>query len=110
MTISIKKSERKFPERVTSLRARMVKNLIFLSAQTTANVKNRQERVFRSKYPKYCLSGGTKNAVIKAANAAMQNTIFFFINLKAFKLAPSSIQIFATLILYYKWKVMSILK
>ena len=86
--ISNKKSERKFPASPTSLRARMVKNLIFLSAQTTAKVKNRQERVLKSKYPKYCLSGGTKKQVIKAAIADMQKTAFFFTNLKVFTLSP----------------------
>ena len=84
MFISNKNNERKLPARVTSFLARMVKNFMFLNAQTTASVKNRQERVFQSKYPKYSLSGGTKKQVAKAAIAAIKTTTFFFINLNAF--------------------------
>ena len=49
MIISNKNSERKFPDKLTSFLAKMVKNLIFLKAQTTANVKNKQESVLKSK-------------------------------------------------------------
>ena len=49
IVISSKNKERRFPVVITSFRARMVKNLIFLNAQITANVRNRQERVFQSK-------------------------------------------------------------
>ena len=49
MIISNKNSERKFPDKLTSFLAKMVKNLIFLNAQTTANVKNKQESVLKSK-------------------------------------------------------------
>ena len=86
--MSSRKRERKFPDNFTSFLARIVKKSIFLNAQTTANVKNRQERVLKSKYPTYSLSGGTKKQVIKAATAAMQKTTFFFINRNAFKLSP----------------------
>ena len=88
IVISSRKRERRFPVIFTSLRARMVKNLIFRKAQTTAKVKNKHERVFQSKYSQYALSGGTKKQVIKAAKAAMQKTAFLFINLNAFKLSP----------------------
>lgn len=47
--INIKKRDRIFPERRTSFLARMVKNLIFRRAQTTARVKNKQDKVLRSK-------------------------------------------------------------
>ena len=66
----------------TSFLARIVKNFIFLRAQTTAKVKNRQARVLQSKYDRYSLSKGTKMQVIKAANTAIENTVFFLINLK----------------------------
>ena len=49
ITISSKNSKRKFPAITTNFRARIVKNLMFLKAQTTAKVKNKQERVFQSK-------------------------------------------------------------
>lgn len=49
MIISKINNERRFPVIVTNLRARMVKNLMFLNAQITASVKNKQERVFQSK-------------------------------------------------------------
>ena len=51
--ISNKNNERRFPAKPTSFRAKIVKNLMFLNAHTTANVKNRQERVLKSKYSKY---------------------------------------------------------
>ena len=93
MTISNRKSERRLPAKFTSLRASIVKNIIFLSAHTTAKVKNRQDSVFQSKYSKYALSGGTKKQVIIAAKAAMQKTAFFFTNLNAFKVSPAQVKI-----------------
>ena len=86
--ISNKNNERRLPVKLTSFLASIVKNLIFLRAHTTANVKNKQERVFQSKYPKYSASGGTKKQVTIAANAAIQNTAFFFINRSVFKSSP----------------------
>ena len=86
----IKKSERIFPAKVTSFLASIVKNLILRRAHITAKVRKRQERVLRSKYPKYSISGGTKKQVIIATNAAMQKTVFFFMNFSAFKLSPSN--------------------
>ena len=88
ITISSKNSERRFPASNTSFLARIVKNLMFLKAQTTAKVRKRQDSVLKSKYSIYALSGGTKKQVTNAATAAMQNTRFFLINLKAFKLSP----------------------
>ena len=61
---------------------------MFLKAHTTANVKNRQERVLKSKYSKYAWSGGTRKQVTVAARKATQKMVFFFINLKAFKTSP----------------------
>ena len=90
MVISSIKSERIFPAKVTSFRAKIVKNLMFLKAHITARVKNKQERVFKSKYPRYSLSGGTKNPVTIAASAAIQNTRFFFTNLTTFKSSPTN--------------------
>ena len=49
MTISIINSERKFPAKVTSFLAKIVKNFMFLKAQTTAKVIKRQEGVLKSK-------------------------------------------------------------
>lgn len=49
MIIRSKNKERRLPASVTSFLARIVKNLIFLRAQTTAKVKKRQERVLKSK-------------------------------------------------------------
>ena len=60
--------------------ARIVKNLMFLNAHTTAKVRNKQTSVFQSKYDKYSLSGGTKKQVARAARTATQKTVFFFIN------------------------------
>ena len=50
---------------------------MFLNAQTTAKTQNKQVSVLKSKYPKYCAWGGTKNAVITAAKTAIQSTKFF---------------------------------
>ena len=83
MVISIKNKALKLPEKITSRLAIMVKNLMFLKAQITASVKNKQARVLKSKYDRYSLSMGTKKQVIIAAKAAMQKTVFFFINLIA---------------------------
>ena len=47
--MSKRNSDRRFPAKLTSFRARIVKNLMFLKAQTTAKVKNRHERVLKSK-------------------------------------------------------------
>ena len=47
--ISSKKNDRKLPAKFTSLRAKVVKKAIFLNAHTTANVKNKQDRVLKSK-------------------------------------------------------------
>jgi hypothetical protein len=88
MVMSRRKSERILPAKVTSFRAKIVKNLMLRRAQITASVKKRQDKVLRSKYPKYSLSGGTKKQVTIAADAAMQKTRFFFINLNAFKPSP----------------------
>ena len=49
MIIRKRNSERRFPAKPTSFLARIVKNLMFLNAQITASVKNRQERVIQSK-------------------------------------------------------------
>ena len=49
MTISSKNSERRLPESFTIFLARIVKKSIFLKAQTTAKVINKQVRVLRSK-------------------------------------------------------------
>ena len=90
--ISKTNSERRLPARSTSFRERMVKNLMFLKAQITAKVRNKQESVFQSKYSRYALSGGTKKHETTAASAAMQKTTFFFKNLMSFldffKLSP----------------------
>ena len=80
MKISIKNKPLTVPESKTIFRATMVKNLMFLSAQTTARVKNKQDKVLKSKYEKYSLSGGTKKQVISAATAAIHKTVFFFMN------------------------------
>ena len=89
MNISIKYKLLRLPENNTSLRATIVKNLMFLNAQITASVKNKQAKVFQSKYVRYSLSGGTKKLVAIAAIAATQNTVFFFINLKTAIRMPS---------------------
>lgn len=60
--------------------ASAVKNLIFLSAQTTASTQKRQVSVFQSKYSKYFSSGGTIQLVITAASVAIQSTAFFLRN------------------------------
>ena len=49
MVMRSRNRERKFPATVTSFRAKMVKNRMFRSAQITARVKNRHDRVFQSK-------------------------------------------------------------
>ena len=84
MVISIKKSVRKLPVIKTKRLAKMVKNLMFLKAQITASVKNKQASVFQSKYVRYCKSGGTIIEVAIAANAAIQKTVCFFINFISF--------------------------
>ena len=49
MYTSASASVRRLPATATILRARIVKNLMLRSAATTASVRNRQERVRRSK-------------------------------------------------------------
>ena len=49
MYTSASESVRRLPATATILRARIVKNLMLRSAATTASVRNRQERVRRSK-------------------------------------------------------------
>ena len=81
MQIRVMNKVLKFPVIKTIRLARIVKNLIFLKAQTTARVRNKQTSVFQSKYDKYSLSGGTKKQVARATKTATQKTVFFFINL-----------------------------
>jgi hypothetical protein len=64
----------------TIFSAIILKNLMFLSAQTQASVQNRQVSVFKSKYSRYCLSGGTMTAVAIASKNAIHITAFFLIN------------------------------
>jgi hypothetical protein len=58
----------------------ILKKYIFLKAHTTASVPKRQDKVFRSKYPKYSLSGGTNSAEINATLNAIHITGFFLTN------------------------------
>ena len=44
--------------------------------ETTASTENRQHRVLKSMYSRYCASGGTRQAVTAASTAAMQSTAF----------------------------------
>ena len=88
ITISNINKVRKLPAKNTSRLDKIVKNLIFLNAQTTAKVKNKQDNVLKSKYSKYSLSGKTKKLVTIANNAAIQKTIFFLIKYNAFKSSP----------------------
>ena len=81
MQIRVMNKVLKFPVIKTIRLARIVKNLMFLKAQTTARVRNKQTSVFQSKYDKYSLSGGTKKQVARATKTATQKTVFFFINL-----------------------------
>ena len=76
--MSIKNKPLRLPVIKTSFLAKIVKNFMFLRAQTTARVRNKQTSVFTSKYPKYCASGGTIKQVTTASRAAIQKTKFFF--------------------------------
>ena len=81
----------KLPVRDTIFSARIVKNLIFFKAQITASVANKQERVFRSKYPAYVSSGGTMIDVISAAAKAMQRTALVFIKERILNIKESKV-------------------
>lgn len=45
-----------------------------------ASVAKRQASVLKSKYPKYCLSGGMRKHVMIAKSSAISITIFFRAN------------------------------
>ena len=53
---------------------------MFLNAHTTAKTQNKHVRVLKSKYERYCESGGTIKDVIKAAIAAILITMLFLKN------------------------------
>ena len=81
---------RVLPVRVTIFFAVIVKNRIFLSAQITASVQKRHERVLKSKYPRYFASGLTAKQEAKAKVAAITRTIFFDAKLMALFLIVKS--------------------
>ena len=53
---------------------------MFLNAHTTAKTQNKHVRVLKSKYERYCESGGMIKDVIKAATDAIHITILFLKN------------------------------